>query len=58
MTHFVTDSPDVTNDLVTLQWVSQRGGEEGLRTQSQEGQDLSADVAVEELNFKLGMVVQ
>jgi len=34
------------------QWASQRGGEEGLRLQSQEVQDLSAAAAAEQLIFK------
>jgi hypothetical protein len=50
--HFVTDRGTCIKFLGLRQWVSQQGGEEGLRPQSQRGQDLSATAAAEQLIFK------
>ncbi len=52
MGHFVTARGNCTKFLALRQWASQRGGEEGLRPQSQEGQDLSAAGVAEQLIFK------
>jgi hypothetical protein len=52
MGHFVTVRGTHNKFLRLRQWASQRGGEEGLRLQSQEDQDLSAVAAAEQLIFK------
>ncbi len=52
MGHFVTARGTCIKFLGLQQWTSHRGGEEGLRPQSQEGQDLSAPVTAEQLIFK------
>ncbi len=50
--HFVTARGTRIKFLRLRQWASQRGGEEGLRLQSQEGQDLCAAAAAGHLMFK------
>ena len=52
MGHFVTVRGTCIKFLGLRQWTSQWGGEEGLRPQSQEGPDLSAAAAAEQLIFK------
>jgi hypothetical protein len=52
MGHFVTARGTCIKFLGLRQWASQRGGEEGLRPQSQQVQDLSAVAATEQLIFK------
>ncbi len=52
MVHFVTVRGTRLKFLRLRQWATQRGGEEGLRIQSQEGQDLSASAGVEQHIFK------
>ena len=52
MGHLVTARGTCIKFLGFRQWASQRGGEEGLRPQSQEDQDLSAAAAAEQLIFK------
>ena len=52
MDHFVTARRTRNKFLRLRQWASQRGGEERLRLQSQEGQDLNAAAAAGHLMFK------
>ncbi len=52
MDHFVTDRGTRIKFFRLRQWASPRGGEEGLRLQSQEDQDLSAPATAEQLIFK------
>jgi hypothetical protein len=52
MGHFVTARGTCIKFLGLRPWASPRGGEEGLRPQSQEGQDLSTVVVAEQLIFK------
>ncbi len=52
MDHFVTARGTRIKFLRLRSWVTKRGGVEGLRIQSQEGQDLSTAVASGYLMFK------
>jgi hypothetical protein len=52
MDHFVTARETCIKFLGLRQWASQRDGEEGFRPQSQDGQNLSAVAAPEQLIFK------
>jgi hypothetical protein len=53
MGHFVTVRGTYIKFLGLREWVSPRVGEEGLRLQSQEDQDLSTVTVAEKLIFKM-----